>query len=163
MRFSIQQGTSEKMFFHTIPPAERATGLHRPTIQKVLDSGAYAYQRKTDNQIFHIRKEDPILIAQINGEDFFSLEEIGKKFGLSPTKFMNQIQNKKFSGKVDWLSDELFPERASEASRANQKKEETGEKDLNEKLAEIQERISNLSMRVEKLEGKQKLLHENDA
>ena len=148
MRFSIQQVPSEKMFFHTIPPAERATGLHRSTIQGVLNSGAYVYHRKKDNQIFHIRKEDPILIAEINGEKFFSLEEIGKKFGISPTKFMNQIQNKKFSGKINWISDELFPEReakrvkeASEASRAN----EMGGKDL---IAEIQE----LRIRVEKLE-----------
>ena len=138
------------MFFHTIPPAERATGLHRPTIQKVLDSGAYAYQRKTDNQIFHIRKEDPILIAQINGEKFFSLEEIGKKFGLSPTKFMNQIQNKKFPGKINWISDELFPER--EAKRVKEANE-MGGKDLFEKLKEVQKRITSLSIRVEKLEG----------
>ena len=139
----------EKMFFHTFPPAERATGLHRSTIQSVLESGSYVYQKKTTGQIFHVRKEDPILIAQINGEDFFSLEEIEKKFGLSPTKFMNQIQTKKFSGKINWLADELFPER--EAKRVKEVNERG--KGLLEKFEEIQERLDQLSRRVEKLEG----------
>ena len=155
MRFSIQQATSEKMFFHAISPAEKATGLHRQTVQGVLDSGSYQYQRKTDNQIFYIRKEDPILIAQINGEKFFSLEEIGEKFEISPTKFLNQIQNKKFSGKINWISDELFPEREAKRVKEANEMKQLGGKDLIDKLlAEIQERIDKLLIRVENLEEK---------
>ena len=145
----------EKMFFHTFPPAERETGLHPATIQNVLENGSYVYQKKTTGQIFHIRKEDPILIAQINGEDFFSLEQIGEKFGLSPTKFMNQIQTKKFSGKINWLADELFPER--EAKRVKDIIEKG--KDLPEKLGELEESIQKLLVRVEKLESEKKSDH----
>ena len=148
MRFSIKQGADAKMFFHTIPPAERATGLHRSTIQTVLESEAYYYQRKKDNQVFYIRKEDPILIAKINGEDFFSLEEIGKKFGISSTKFMNQVRNKKFPEKIDWISDELFPERVKEAKEI----EEIGVNALFEKLENAHTKLAKLSIRVKSLE-----------
>ena len=134
MRFSIKVSGSDKMFFHVFPPAERATGLHRQIIQTVLDKDNTFYQRKSDGQLFAIRKEDPILVAKIEGEDFFSLEEIQKKFGVSPTKFLNQVQNGKFMKKIDWISPELFPEK---------------EKNL---LAEMQEKIERLSSRVEKLE-----------
>ena len=47
-----------------------------------------------------------------------------KKFEISPTKFMNQIQNKKFQGKINWISDELFPEReARRVKEANEMKQ----------------------------------------
>ena len=122
------------MFFHVFPPAERATGLHRQIIKTVLDKGNTFYQRKSDGQLFAIRKEEPILVAKIEGEDFFSLEEIQEKFGVSPTKFLNQVLNGKFMKKIDWISPELFPEK---------------EKNL---LVEMQEKIEQLSSRVEKLE-----------
>ena len=134
MRFSIKVSGSDKMFFHVFPPAERATGLHRQIIQTVLQKENTFYQRKSDGQLFAIRKEDPILVAKIEGEDFFSLEEIQEKFGVSPTKFLNQVQNGKFMKKIDWISPELFPEK---------------EKNL---LTEMQEKIERLSSRVEKLE-----------
>ena len=38
-------------------------------------------------------------ILEIEGEDFFSLEEIQAKFGLSPTKFLNQVKNDQFAEK----------------------------------------------------------------
>ena len=52
----------------------------------------------------------------IEGEDFFSLEEIQAKFGLSPTIFLNQVKNDKFAKRIDWISPELFP--GGEAKRA---------------------------------------------
>ena len=119
------------MFF---PAAEKATELHRQTIQTALDRGNNFYQRKSDGQLFIILKEDPILVAKIEGEDLFSLEAIQEKFGVSPTKFLNQIQNGKFMRKIDWISPEIFPEK---------------EKNL---LVELQEKIEQLSSRVEKLE-----------
>ena len=45
-----------------------------------------------DHKLFHISKEDPILIARIEGEEFFSLEEIHTKLDFSPTRFLNQIK-----------------------------------------------------------------------
>ena len=80
------------MFFHFIPAAEKATGLSRQTIRDVLERGNKVYHRQSDHKLFAFSKEDPILIAKIEGEDFFSLEEIHEKLGLTPTKFLNQIK-----------------------------------------------------------------------
>ena len=104
------------MFFHSLPAAEKVTGLNRKTIQDVLERGNKVYHRKSDHKLFTISKEDPVLVAKIEGEDFISLEEIHEKLGLSPTRFLNQIKSGKFAKKIDWISDELFPE--SEAKRA---------------------------------------------
>ena len=114
MRFSIQVQDEPKMFFHVLPAAEKATGLNQQTISKVLERGNKVYHRQSDHKLFTISKEDPILIAKIEGEDFFSLEEIHEKFGLSPTKFLNQIKSGKFAKKIDWILDELFPEKAKQ-------------------------------------------------
>ena len=37
-----------------------------------------------------------------------------QNFGLSPTRFLNQIKSGKFAKKIDWISDELFPEKAKQ-------------------------------------------------
>ena len=71
MRFSVQVQDEPKMFFHSFPAAEKATGLNRQTIREVLERGNKVYHRKADHKLFHISKEDPILIAKIEGEEFF--------------------------------------------------------------------------------------------
>ena len=114
MRFSIEIQNEPKMFFHSLPATEKATGLNRKTIQDVLERGNKVYHRKSDHKLFNISKEDPILVVKIEGEDFFSLEEIHEKLGLSPTRFLNQIKSGKFAKKIDWISDELFPEKAKQ-------------------------------------------------
>ena len=123
MRFSIQVQDEPKMFFHVLPAAEKATGLNRQTIRSVLERGNGVYHRKADHKLFHISKEDPILIAKIEGEKFFSLEEIHAKLGLSPTIFLNQINSGKFAKKIDWISDELFPERNQQGKKSDELEE----------------------------------------
>ena len=119
MRFSIQEQNEKKMFFHSPAAANKVTGLHLTTIKTILERGGNpTYHRKSDNKLFEIRKEDPIKILKIEGEDFFSLEEIQAKFGLSPTKFLNQVKNDQFAKKIDWISPELFP--GSEASNESE-------------------------------------------
>ena len=119
MRFSIQEQNEKKMFFHSPAAANKVTGLHLTTIKTILERGGNpTYHRKSDNKLFEIRKEDPIKILEIEGEDFFSLEEIQAKFGLSPTKFLNQVKNDKFAKKIDWISPELFS--GSEASNESE-------------------------------------------
>ena len=104
MRFSIQEQNEKKMFFHSPAAANKVTGLHLTTIKTILERGGNpTYHRKSDNKLFEIRKEDPIKILEIEGEDFFSLEEIQAKFGLSPTKFLNQVKNDQFAKKIDWI------------------------------------------------------------
>ena len=110
MRFSIQEQNGKKMIFHSPAEAYKVTGVHFTTIKTTLERGANPiYHRKSDNKLFEIRKEDPIRLIMIEGEDFFSLEEIQAKFGLSPTIFLNQVKNDKFAKRIDWISPELFP------------------------------------------------------
>ena len=117
MRFSIQEQNGKKMIFHSPAEAHKVTGVHFTTIKTTLERGANPiYHRRSDNKLFEIRKEDPIRLIMIEGEDFFSLEEIQAKFGLSPTIFLNQVKNDKFAKRIDWISPELFP--GGEAKRA---------------------------------------------
>ena len=121
MRFSIQEQNGKKMFFHVPAAAHKATGLHLTTIKTILERGGNPiYHRKFDNKLFEIRKEDPIKLITIEGEDFFSLEEIQAKFNLSPTKFLNQVKNDKFAKKIDWISPELFPGNASDTEEIDE-------------------------------------------
>ena len=153
MRFSIQVQDESKMFFHSLPAAEKATGLNRQTIRSVLERGNGVYHRKADHKLFHISKEDPILIAKIEGEEFFSLEEIQTKLGLSPTIFLNQINNGKFAKKIDWISDELFPEERSKAKQQKKSDEfEILRAEMKSQFQMLQEKIDWLSAKVEKLE-----------
>ena len=123
MRFSVQVQDEPKMFFHSFPAAEKTTGLNRQTIRDVLERGNKVYHRKADHKLFHISKEDPILVARIEGEEFFSLEEIQTKLGLSPTRFLNQIKSGKFAKKIDWISDELFSERNQQVKKSDELEE----------------------------------------
>ena len=128
------------MFFHSFPAAEKATGLNRQTIRSVLERGNGVYHRKADHKLFHISKEDPILIAKIEGEKFFSLEEIHAKLGLSPTIFLNQINSGKFAKKIDWISDELFPERNQQGKKSDELEEKI-KSQLEEMKSQFEEKI----------------------
>ena len=116
----------------------------------------------SDNKLFEIRKEDPIRIVTIEGEDFFSLEEIHKKFDLSPTKFLNQVKNGKFAKKIDWISPELSsPENEEEnekideleSLRAEMKSQfEKLRAEMNSQFEKLQAENVRLFSRVETLE-----------
>ena len=156
------------MFFHVPATAHKATGLHLTTIKTILERGGNPiYHRKFDNKLFEIRREDPIKIFTIEGEDFFSLEEIQAKFDLSPTKFLNQVKNGKFAKKIDWFSPELFPENDDESEdekeneleklRAEMKSQfEKFRAEMKSQFAEIER----LSSRVENLEKEKAQLQE---
>ena len=118
MRFSVREQNEKKMFFHLPASAQKVTGLHMTTIKTILERGGNpTYHRKSDNKLFEILEELPIKILTIEGKDFFSLEQVSQEFGLSPTKFMNQVRNKKFAKQIDWISDELFPGEISSGER----------------------------------------------
>ena len=145
------------MFFHVLPAAEKATGLNRQTIRDVLARGNKVYHRKSDHKLFTISKEDPILIAKVEGEEFFSLEEIQAKLGLTPTIFLNQIKSGKFAKKIDWISDELFSERNQQVKKSDELEVLREEMRLQfekfqTEMAKFQEEIARLSSKVEKLE-----------
>ena len=119
--------------------------------------------RKSDNKLFEIRKEDPIRIVTIEGEDFFSLEEIHKKFDLSPTRFLNQVKNGKFAKKIDWISPELSSpeedededEKIDELEKFRDEMKSQFEKfraEMQFQFEKLQEENDRLSSRVETLE-----------
>ena len=157
MRFSVREQNEKKMFFHLPAAAQKVTGLHLTTIKTILDRGGNPnYHRKSDNKLFEILEELPIKILTIEGKDFFSLEEIEKEFALSPTKFMNQVKNKKFAKQIDWISDELFPEKLQQEKepdlQAEMKKLQEENERLSARLEDLEASLKKLSARVEKCE-----------
>ena len=160
MRFSVREQNEKKMFFHLPAAAQKVTGLHLTTIKTILDRGGNPnYHRKSDNKLFEILEEPPIKILTIEGKDFFSLEEIEKEFALSPTKFMNQVKNKKFAKQIDWISDELFPEKLQQEKepdlRVEMKKLQEENERLSARLEDLEASLKKLSARVEKCETRE--------
>ena len=160
MRFSIQEQNGKKMFFHSPAAANKVTGLHLTTIKTILERGGNpTYHRKSDNKLFEIRKEDPIKILEIEGEDFFSLEEIQAKFGLSPTKFLNQVKNDQFAKKIDWISPELFPGNESETEKIDElevlrEQFEKYQAEMRSQFEKYQAEMSNLHAEISRLSAK---------
>ena len=160
MRFSIQEQNEKKMFFHSPAAANKVTGLHLTTIKTILERGGNpTYHRKSDNKLFEIRKEAPIKILEIEGEDFFSLEEIQAKFGLSPTKFLNQVKNDQFAKKIDWISPELFPGNESETEKIDERSEaelalEVLREEMRSQFEKYQAEMSNLHAEISRLSAK---------
>ena len=158
MRFSIQEQNGKKMIFHSPAEAHKVTGVHFTTIKTTLERGANPiYHRRSDNKLFEIRKEDPIRLIMIEGEDFFSLEEIQAKFGLSPTKFLNQVKNDQFAKKIDWISPELFPGNESETEKIDEleilrSQFEKFQEETRSQFEKYQAEIDRLSAKVETLE-----------
>ena len=147
-------GLAQNPFYHT------TTGLHLTTIKTILERGGNpTYHRKSDNKLFEIRKEDPIKILEIEGEDFFSLEEIQAKFGLSPTKFLNQVKNDQFAKKIDWISPELFPGNESETEKIDERSEaelalEVLREEMRSQFEKYQAEMSNLHAEISRLSAK---------
>ena len=160
MRFSIQEQNGKKMFFHSPAAANKVTGLHLTTIKTILERGGNpTYHRKSDNKLFEIRKEAPIKILEIEGEDFFSLEEIQAKFGLSPTKFLNQVKNDQFAKKIDWISPELFPGNESETEKIDElevlrEQFEKYQAEMRSQFEKYQAEMSNLHAEIDRLSAK---------
>ena len=115
MKFSIQEEASEKQIFFTFRDASEKTGIPSKTIARVLKSGRNKYFRRSDKKTFWIQEEDTDPFIQIDGEDFFSADEIQERFGLARTLFFNQLAKKKThfldaqekSHEVTWKSDDL--------------------------------------------------------
>ena len=118
MKFSIQEGgseASEKQIFFTFRDASEKTGIPSKTIVRVLKSGNNKYFRRADKKTFWIQKEEELPFIQIDGEDFFTAEEVQDKFQISRRFFFNQLARKKThfldaqekSHEVTWKSDDL--------------------------------------------------------
>ena len=105
MKFSIQEGGGEKEIFFTFKDASEKTGISSKNILRVLKSGRNKYFRRSDKKTFWIQNEEKTPFIQIDGEDFFTAEEIQERFGISRTFFFSQLCKKKnsllgFAGKI---------------------------------------------------------------
>ena len=50
---------------------------------------------EADKKVFWIREEETEPFIQVDGEDFFTAEEIRETFGLSRTVFFNQLSEER--------------------------------------------------------------------
>ena len=118
--------------------------MQNSVIEATLQRTNSRYHRKSDNKFFLIKREPQVKILTINGEDFFSLEEIQQKFGLSQTKLMNQLKNKTFPEKIDWISPEIFSSEKSEVDLLREELEQM--KRMND---DLKKQIMDLLMELE--------------
>ena len=95
MKFSIQEEGQEKQIFFTFKEASEKTGIPSKTIVRVLKSGNNKYFRRADKKTFWIQEEESSPFIQIDGEDFFSADEIQERFGVSRTVLFNQLCKKR--------------------------------------------------------------------
>ena len=98
MKFSIQEDgseASEKQIFFTFKEASEKTGILSKRIAQTLRSGRRKYFRRSDKKTFWIQEEDKTPFIQVDGEDFFTAEEIQERFGVSRTVLFNQLCQKR--------------------------------------------------------------------
>ena len=99
MKFSIQEAGGEKQIFFTFKEASEKTGLTSKNIARVLKSGRNKYFRRSDKKTFWIQNEEITPFIQIDGEDFFSAEEIQERFGIFERLcLINFVERKLISG-----------------------------------------------------------------
>ena len=148
MKFSIQEEGGEKQIFFTFKEASEKTGIPSKTILRVLKSGNIKYFRRADKKTFFIEEEDQTPFIQIDGEDFFTAEEILGRFGLSRTVFFNQLCKKKThfldsqekSHEVTWKS--LLLEKLIELKQQNEMKQRIMQKRSQRRLRTTIKEIS---------------------
>ena len=160
MKFSIQEEGGEKQIFFTFKEASEKTGIPSKTILRVLKSGNIKYFRRADKKTFFIEEEDQTPFIQIDGEDFFTAEEIQERFGLSRTVFFNQLCKKKThfldsqekSHEVTWKS--LLLEKLIELKQQNEMEQRIMQKRSQRRLrATIKEISVGFNQDIEELQN----------
>ena len=158
MKFSIQEEghpgelAPEKQIFFTFKEASAQTGLPSKVILRVLQSGQIKYVRRSDKKVFWIRGEEEFPFIQVDGEDFFTAEQIQERFGLSRTVFFNQLQKKKThfldsqekSHDVTWKSPRLekFLSKLREREVVAKTMRSQARKGMPKSFAEVDEKIN---------------------
>ena len=158
MKFSIQEEghpgepSPDKQIFFTFKEASTQTGLPSKVILRVLQSGQQKYVRRSDKKVFWIREEEQSPFIQVDGEDFFTAEEIRETFGLSRTVFFNQLQKKKThfldsqekSHEVTWASPQLqkFLSKLREREVVAKIMRSQARKGMPKSFAEVDEKIN---------------------
>ena len=151
MKFSIQEEGQEKQIFFTFKEASEKTGILSKRIAQTLRSGRNKYFRRVDKKTFWIQTEESSPFIQIDGEDFFSADEIQERFGVSRTFFFNQLAKKKThfldsqekSHEVTWKSDGLegFLSRMRERDLAEKVMSSQKRKNMPKSYVECQDKL----------------------
>ena len=152
MKFSIQEEGGEKQIFFTFQEASEKTGLSSKSIYRVLKSGRNKYFRRSDKKTFWIQNEETTPFIQVDGEDFFTEEEIQERFGISRTVLFNQLCKKKThfldsqekSHEVTWKSDglEFFFSKLRERNAVEKVMSFEKRKNMPKSYVEIQDKIA---------------------
>ena len=152
MKFSIQEEGQDKQIFFTFKEASTQTGLPSKVILRVLQSGQQKYVRRSDKKVFWIQEEEQSPFIQVDGEDFFTAEQIQERFGLSRTVFFNQLQKKKThfldsqekSHEVTWASPQLqkFLSKLREREVVAKIMRSQARKGMPKSFAEVDEKIN---------------------
>ena len=155
MKFSIQEEGSEapdKQIFFTFKEASEKTGILSKRIAQTLRSGRNKYFRRSDKKTFWIQNEETTPFIQIEGEDFFTADEIQERFGISRTIFFNQLCKKRThfldsqekSHEVTWKSDglEKFLSRLRERDAAEKVMSSQKRKNMPKSYVECQDKIN---------------------
>ena len=152
MKFSIQEEGQDKQIFFTFKEASVQTGLPSKVILRVLQSGQQKYVRRSDKKVFWIQDEEEFPFIQVDGEDFFTAEQIQERFGLSRTVFFNQLSKKKThfldsqekSHEVTWKSPRLetFLSKLKEKAVVEKLMHSQAKKGIPKSFAEINEQIN---------------------
>ena len=157
MKFSIQEEGSEapdKQIFFTFKEASEKTGILSKRIAQTLRSGRNKYFRRSDKKTFWIQNEESFPFIQIEGEDFFSADEIQERFGISRTVFFNQLYKKRThfldsrekSHEVTWKSDglEKFLSKLRERDAAENVMSSQKRKNMPKSYVECQDKINEI-------------------
>ena len=169
MRFSIQEQNEKKMFLSfSRSSQQKFTGLHLTTIKTILERGGNpTYHRKSDKQnSLKSGKKIQSKFSRLKVKISFPWKKIQAKFGLSPTKFLNQVKNDQFAKKIDWISPELFPGNESETEKIDERSEaelalevlreqfEKYQAEMRSQFEKYQAEMSNLHAEISRLSAK---------
>ena len=152
------------MFFHSPAAANKVTGLHLTTIKTISkEEEIRLIIASPITNSLKSGKKIQSKFSRLKVEDFFSLEEIQAKFGLSPTKFLNQVKNDQFAKKIDWISPELFSgseaSNESETEKIDERSEaelalEVLREEMRSQFEKYQAEMSNLHAEISRLSAK---------
>ena len=101
MRFQITTEDGKVTEYDSFSQCGKEMGLKPRTLYRFLhnEAGGGKFTRRSDGKVFWIEgvgKDKLIPLMKIDGEDFFSVTSILKRFGLGETKFFNQLKKNPF-------------------------------------------------------------------
>ena len=117
MKFKIITDDGKETEYDSFSQCGKEMNLDSKTLFRFLRNNIHGgkFTRRSDGKIFWIEQLDVNIGPQIiiDGETFYSIPKVLRKFGLNSTKFLNQLKKNhygfldanKIPHKIDWMSD----------------------------------------------------------